>query len=139
MNIQISPVSINNLKHVLAKKKSVLHKNMDIQHFGSPATIYILVDLNGIGGVLVGMLVLGLTKEYKIGIYFFSAKQASLRSTSKTDWLGIRIKSLWSDMSTRRLLFQRACTIQNLNYACWPRTKCTSSSISSNVNCSCYD
>jgi hypothetical protein len=49
----------------------------------------------------------GQTKDYKIGICCFSAKQAVLRRKSK-DW-SVRNQngvSEWSDMSTRRLLFQ---------------------------------
>ena len=49
----------------------------------------------------------GQTKDYKIGIYCFSAKHAALRSKSK-DWLA-RIQnnvSEWSDMSIRGLLYQ---------------------------------
>jgi hypothetical protein len=49
----------------------------------------------------------GQNKEYKIGICFFSAKQAALRRTSK-DWLdGNRANvSERADMSIRGLLFQ---------------------------------
>jgi len=49
----------------------------------------------------------GQTKDYNIGICFFSAKHAALRSKRK-DWLA-RIQnnvSEWNDMSTRGLLFQ---------------------------------
>ena len=55
----------------------------------------------------------GQTKDYKIGSWCFSAKHAALRSTSK-DWVvqNQNIVSEWSDMSTRRLLFQWASTIQ---------------------------
>jgi len=51
------------------------------------------------------------TKDYKIGICCFSAKQASLKSKS-IDWLGQNQGnvSLWSNMSTHRLLFQWAST-----------------------------
>ena len=47
------------------------------------------------------------TEDYKIVFCCFSAEQAALRRKSK-DWLS-RIQnnvSEWSDMSTRRLLFQ---------------------------------
>ena len=49
----------------------------------------------------------GQTKDCKIGISFFSTKHTALRSKNK-DWL-VRNQdnvSLWSDMSTHRLLFQ---------------------------------
>jgi hypothetical protein len=55
----------------------------------------------------------GQTKDYKIGIYCFSAKHAALRSKSK-DWLA-RIQnnvSEWSNMSIRGLLYQCASTIK---------------------------
>jgi hypothetical protein len=50
---------------------------------------------------------LGQTKDYKIGICCFSAKHAALRRKSK-DWLTQNQNNVseWSDMSTRRLLFQ---------------------------------
>ena len=49
------------------------------------------------------------TKDYKIGICCFFAKHAALRRKSE-DWLA-RVQNQnnvfeWSDMSTRRLLFQ---------------------------------
>ena len=49
----------------------------------------------------------GQTKDYKIGISCFSAKHAALRRKSK-DWLARNQNNVseWSDMSTRRLLFQ---------------------------------
>jgi hypothetical protein len=49
----------------------------------------------------------GQTKDYKIGICFFSAKHAPLRRKSK-DWLARNQNnvSVWSDMSTRGLFFQ---------------------------------
>ena len=49
----------------------------------------------------------GQTKDFKIGIYCFSAKHAALRSKSK-DWLAQNQNNVseWSDMSTRGLLFQ---------------------------------
>ncbi len=49
----------------------------------------------------------GQTKEYKIGICCFSAKHISLMRKSK-DWLARNQNNVseWSDMSTRRLLFQ---------------------------------
>ena len=50
---------------------------------------------------------LGQTKDYKIGICCFSAKQAALRRKSK-DWLARNQDNVseLSDMSTRGLLFQ---------------------------------
>jgi hypothetical protein len=55
----------------------------------------------------------GQTKDFKIGIYCFSAKHAALRSKSK-DWLAQNQNNVseWSDMSTRGLLFQWASTIK---------------------------
>jgi len=49
----------------------------------------------------------GQTKDYKIGICCYSAKQAALRRKSK-DWLARNQNNVseWSDMSTRVLLFQ---------------------------------
>ena len=50
---------------------------------------------------------LGQTKHYKIGICCFSTKHAALKRKSK-DWLVQNQNNVyeWSDMSTRRLLFQ---------------------------------
>ena len=47
------------------------------------------------------------TKDYKIGIYCFSAKHAALKRKSK-DWLARNQNNVseWSDMSTHELLFQ---------------------------------
>jgi hypothetical protein len=55
----------------------------------------------------------GQTKDYKIGICCFSAKQASLRRKSK-DWLAWNRDNVseWGDMSIHRLLFQLASTIK---------------------------
>ena len=49
----------------------------------------------------------GQTKDYKIGLYCFSAKHAALRSKSK-DWLTRNQDNVfeWGDMSIRGLLFQ---------------------------------
>ena len=49
----------------------------------------------------------GQTKDYKIGICCFSAKDVALRSKNK-DWLARNQNNVseWSDMSTRGLLFQ---------------------------------
>ena len=49
----------------------------------------------------------GQTKDYEIGICCFSAKHAGLKKKSK-DWLDRNQDNVseWSDMSTRRLLFQ---------------------------------
>ena len=49
----------------------------------------------------------GQTEDYKIGVCYFSAKDAALRRKSK-DWLARNQinMSVWSDMSTRELLFQ---------------------------------
>ena len=69
--------------------------------------------MNGIGGVMVSVLSSsaidcgceprsGQTREYKIGICCFSAKNASLRRKSK-DWLARNQNNVseWSDISTR--------------------------------------
>jgi predicted LPLAT superfamily acyltransferase len=55
----------------------------------------------------------GQTKDYKIGICCFSTKHTALRRKSK-DWLARNQNNVskWSDMSTRRLLFQWANTIK---------------------------
>jgi hypothetical protein len=52
-------------------------------------------------------LLSGQTKDYEIGICCFSAKHAGLKKKSK-DWLDRNQDNVseWSDMSTRRLLFQ---------------------------------
>jgi hypothetical protein len=84
--------------------------------------IYLLT--NRIGGVMVSVLALSTvdrgiephsdqTRDYKIGICCFTAKQEALRSKSK-DWL-VRNQnnvSEWCDMSTRGLLFQWASNIK---------------------------
>ena len=55
----------------------------------------------------------GQTKDYKIGICYFSAKLAALRRKSK-DWLARNQNNVsgWGNMSIRGLLFQRASTIK---------------------------
>jgi hypothetical protein len=81
-------------------------------------------NLNRISGVMVSMLPssaidrgfepwLGQTKDYKIGLCCFSAKHAALKRKSK-DWLARNQNNVseWSDMSSRRLLFQWASTIK---------------------------
>ena len=73
--------------------------------------------INRIGGVIVSVFALsavdrrfepcsGQTKDYKIGIYCFSAKHAALRRKGK-DWLALNQNNVseWSDMSTRGQLF----------------------------------
>jgi len=80
--------------------------------------------INRIGGVMTSVLASsavdrefeprsGQTKDYKIGICWFSAKHAALRGKSK-DWLARNQNNVseWSDMSTRGLLFQGASTIK---------------------------
>ena len=55
----------------------------------------------------------GQIKDYKIGIYCYSAKDAALKRKDK-DWL-VRDNdnlSKWGDLSTRGLLFQWASTIK---------------------------
>jgi hypothetical protein len=49
----------------------------------------------------------GQTRDYKIGICCFSAKYRTLRRKSKDCLAGNKNNvSEWSDMSTRRMLFQ---------------------------------
>jgi hypothetical protein len=57
---------------------------------------------------------LGKTKDYKIGICCFSAKQAALRRKSKY-WLTQNQDNVsdWSDISIRGLFVQCASTIKN--------------------------
>ena len=55
----------------------------------------------------------GQSKDYKIGIYCFSAKHTPLRRKSKDWWtMNQNNVSQWNDMSTRGLLSQWASTIQ---------------------------
>ena len=74
--------------------------------------------VNYIGGVTVIVLVSravdhwfkpqsGQIKDYNISIFWFSAKDAALRRKNR-DWLARNQVNMseWSDMSTRRLLFQ---------------------------------
>jgi hypothetical protein len=90
-----------------------------IKSIESFITIFIFLYLgNSIVGVMVRVLAssavdhgfesrLGQTKDNKIGIYCFSAKQAALRRKSK-DWLAWNQNNVseWGDMSICRLLFQ---------------------------------
>jgi hypothetical protein len=55
---------------------------------------------------------MGQTKDYKIGIYYFSTEHAALRSKKNSVWLGIRI------MCQGGPLFQQASTIKK-TIACW--------------------
>jgi hypothetical protein len=79
---------------------------------------FVFFLFNRIGGILLSVLTSsmvdrgfesrsGQTKDYKIGICFFSAKHAALRRKSK-DWLAQNQNNMseWSGMSTRGLLFQ---------------------------------
>ena len=70
-----------------------------------------------IGGIMVNVLASSAvdcgfeppcqTKDYKIGIYCFSVRYAALRRKSKDCPAGNKNNvSEWSDMSTRRMLFQ---------------------------------
>ena len=101
---------------------------------------------NRIGGVMVSVLTSsavdrgsepqsGQTKDYKIGICYFSAKHAALSSKSK-DWFARNQNNVseWSDMSTWGLLFQWASTIQ-----IQLRTTRTSSSSHWKLTCSHHD
>ena len=78
-----------------------------------------------IDGVMISVLVLsvaycgfefqsGQTKDYKIGIWCFSTKNAALKSKGK-DWLARNQNNLleWSDMSTCILLYQWAIVIKS--------------------------
>jgi hypothetical protein len=107
-------------------------------------------SLNRIGGVMVSVLASSAvdrgfeprssqTKDYEIGICCFSAKHAALRRKSKDCLVRNQNNvSEWSDMSTRRLLFQWASTIK-INSACWSSTKRTSSSSHWKLTCSRHD
>ena len=77
----------------------------------------------------------GQTKDYKIGICYFSAKHAALSSKSKY-WFARNQNNVseWSDMSTRGLLFQWASTIK-----IQLRTTRTSSSSHWKLTCSRHD
>ena len=81
-------------------------------------TLNLTHNLSPIGGVMVSVLassvvdhglepLSGQTKDYKIGICWFSAKQAALRRKSK-DWLTRNQDNVsgWVDMFILRLLFQ---------------------------------
>ena len=74
--------------------------------------------MNRIDGVMVSVLALsavdrrleprsGQTKYYTIGICYFSAKHAALKSKSK-NWVALNQNNVsdWSDMSMPGLLFQ---------------------------------
>ena len=74
--------------------------------------------MNRISGVMVSLLAssvvdcgfeprLGQTKDYKIGIYCFSAKHAAFRRKNK-DWLARNQNNMseWGDMYISGLLFQ---------------------------------
>ena len=54
---------------------------------------------------------LGQIKDFEIGICWFSAKHAPLRSKSKV-WLARILDNVWSDMSNCGLLFQWTSTIK---------------------------
>ena len=105
---------------------------------------------NSIGGVMVSVLVSiavdrgfkpksGQTNDYIIGICCFSANHAALRRKSK-DLLARNQDNVseWSDMSIRRLLFQRTSTIKSNSTCCQLglRTKWTSSSSHWKLTCS---
>ena len=77
----------------------------------------ISIELNHIGDVMVSVLASSRiergfeprsdqTKDYKIGIYYFSAKNAALKRKGK-DWLARNQYNVseWSDMSTHGLWF----------------------------------
>jgi hypothetical protein len=60
----------------------------------------------------------GQTKDYKIGIYCFSAKHAAWEERAKNDWFWIRIMC----QSTNKLLFQGVSTIK-IQLVYWFSTK----------------
>jgi hypothetical protein len=101
--------------------------------------VILFTVLNCIGGVMVSVLASvaidlgvesqsGQTKNYKIGICYFSAKHVALRRKSK-DWFARNRDNMfgWDDMSIRGLVFQGASTIK-IQLRCWSSTKQTSSS-----------
>ena len=74
--------------------------------------------MNRIGGVMISVLASsvvdrrfeprsGQTKDYRIDMCCFSAKHTAVRRKNK-DWLARNQNNVseWSDMSTRKLLFQ---------------------------------
>jgi hypothetical protein len=100
-----------------------------------PALIYnlgmiesnLVLPTHRIGSIMVSMLASSVvdrgfeprstqTKDYNIGICWFSAKHAALRRKNK-DWSARNQNNVseWSDMSTRGLLFQWASTINKNN------------------------
>jgi hypothetical protein len=68
------------------------------------------------------------TKDYKIGIYYFSAKHAASMRTG-TYWLAKTQDNgfKWGDISIPRLLFQWASTMK-ISWACFSSTEWTLSS-----------
>jgi hypothetical protein len=77
---------------------------------------YIQMYVSYISGIMVSVLASsavdhgleprsGQVKDYKIGIFCFSAKHTTLRRKSK-DWLARNQDNVWGDMSTRGLLLQ---------------------------------
>jgi hypothetical protein len=98
--------------------ETILMKNAPFQQ------VCVEIIWDRISGIMVSMLASsavnrgfehrsGQTKDYKIGISCFSTKHAALRRKSK-DLLARNQNNVseWSDMSTRRLLFQWASTIK---------------------------
>ena len=94
---------------------------------------HFLNKLNCIGSVMVSVLALSVV-DYKMSICCFSAKNSTSRNKSR-DWLAQNQSnaSEWSDMSTHRLLFQWASTI-NIQLLVYYKTNIII--ISSNVTCS---
>ena len=82
---------------------------------------------------------LGQSKDYKIGIFCFSARHAAYRRKGK-NWLARNQDNVseWSDISIRGLLLQWASTKKS-NYACWYSTNWTSSSYHWTLICSRHD
>ena len=110
--------------HFVAYSVSYSKITYDIEAY-KKNNYFMQASTNCIGGVMVSVLASsavdrrfeprsGQTKDYKIGIYCFSAKQTALRRTSKYWLTRIRDKeSDLGDMSIHGLLFQRFSTIKN--------------------------
>ena len=101
---------------------NIIHKNLTrLDYVFFNVYIYslcLVFNVNRIGGVTLSVFASsavdrgfeprsGQTKDYEIGICYFSAKHATLRRKSK-DWLARNQNNVseWSDMSIRGLLFQ---------------------------------
>jgi hypothetical protein len=116
-----------------------------ISHFNHLLWIY-----SRIVGVMVSVLATsavdrgfepqsGKTKDYKIGICCFSAKNAALRSKSK-DWLARNQNNVseWSECLSADCCFSELALCKSYS-ACLSRTKRTSSSSHWNLPCCRHD